>query len=423
MFSGLLIALRAATTRRIGKHLRGRSVSRFDQLVTTVQVALVFALCVSTLWATAALSRLLRENVGFAESDIVFMRMNAPEAATSDLNVFGARLRHLQDAFAAAGARAALTNVLPLSRQDQLTSVRFPNKVGEVDVRTYQMVKVRVVSREYFSVVGIRCLQGACFTGAGTDTAVVNEAFWRKYNRDGVLVGSQVHASGGLWTVAGVVASVAHDSMFSSAEPEIFVEYEHVFRLTPVASRSATARVYVVLAGPQSAAVRLERAASVAQRLFPEARFEPPAEFATVVRAAAGYRPLLVACAAVFAGMAVLIFLSGIYAFTSREIALRRREFGIRQAVGGAPKTILWRHFRGAFILATAGALGGIAISHWAIATLRAWSFVPHHLPTIEPLVISLATCALGGSALSAVFAVTVRRLKKCSINSLVRSG
>ena len=67
-----------------------------------------------------------------------------------------------------------------------------------------------------------------------------------------------------------------------------------------------------------------------------------------------------------FAGMAVLMVIAGLYGVLAQLVSYRRREFGIRLALGAAPRGILAMVLRQGLLFIGIGVAVGIAASAFA---------------------------------------------------------
>jgi predicted lysophospholipase L1 biosynthesis ABC-type transport system permease subunit len=176
----------------------------------------------------------------------------------------------------------------------------------------------------------------------------------------------------------------------TSVRPTIYVPYEQGIPVTPA---------YLAVRGSSSAVVTGAIRRAVADQ-------EPGAAVVSIeslprLLAAPLARPRFQATlAACFAAVAVLLSVVGTYGILSFLIRQRRREIGIRMALGAAPSKVRGVVLRHGLTLGSLGVLVGLAL---AIATGRLIQPVLFGVNVTDPLV-------LGGTAallLAAVFAAT----------------
>jgi len=101
---------------------------------------------------------------------------------------------------------------------------------------------------------------------------------------------------------------------------------------------------------------------------------------------------------ALFAGMATLLAVAGIYAVIAFLVALRTREFGIRLAVGSQPRELLMGVVRDGVIMGLAGIVAG-ALCGFALVRLATSYFpgvrTPGALPLAGSAIILLAASVI----------------------------
>ena len=109
--------------------------------------------------------------------------------------------------------------------------------------------------------------------------------------------------------------------------------------------------------------------------------------------------------------VAVLLAIVGLYAVTAYGVARRRREIGIRVALGAPTARIVWLVMRGAFLHVAAGLAAGLVMKNvWA--TLFGGPGIGLDLGNIVGIVVVLAVVALIASLAPAVRAIRVNPLE-----------
>jgi putative ABC transport system permease protein len=114
-----------------------------------------------------------------------------------------------------------------------------------------------------------------------------------------------------------------------------------------------------------------------------------------------------------FALFALLLAGSGIYSFLSYTVAWRIPEFGLRIALGAAPKAILTLVLRRAFVLAGAGVVIGIAFATAVTRMLRGmlYNTAPHDSFVVTAASLLILALALAASLQPALRAVRTNPL------------
>ena len=112
----------------------------------------------------------------------------------------------------------------------------------------------------------------------------------------------------------------------------------------------------------------------------------------------------------VFAGAAVLLVLIGIYGVISRSVSQRRRELGIRIAIGAPAGGVLWLVLRESLMLTLAGGVIGSVAALAAMRLIRSFLFgiTATDLSTYGVILCILTVAALAASYIPARRAVQI---------------
>ena len=232
-----------------------------------------------------------------------------------------------------------------------------------------------VASPGYFSTVGISLLQGRDFNDgdrAGAEpVAIVSESVVRQSFSTVNPIGQRIqfgldNESLKSWmTIVGVVADVRQDSPADKPGPAIYVPFEqHPFR-----ANEQTVVVRTSL-DPNSLIAPVQ---SLMRSLNPNVATKFTTMRAMVSESVAEprFRSLL---ASLFAGLALLLAMSGMYAVMSYVTAQRTSEFGLRMALGAQSRDVvrlvLMRALKLVMIGVTAGLLLALAASRVISAML-----------------------------------------------------
>jgi predicted permease len=256
-------------------------------------------------------------------------------------------------------------------------------------------VLFRRISPQYFKTMRIRHLAGRDFADDdGRDrprVCIVSRAFAKRFWPDVDPIARRVQRADGLMTVVGVVDDVHDVSLGQAPEPTLYVPYSQnnpsAITVTLVARGSGdpmtlakdvrAAVLEVDRAQPLDGVVLLEQ--FLADSLGPQ-RFR-----STVLLA--------------LAGLGLLIAAVGIYGLTSRTVTERRREVGIRLALGARPAAV-WRMVVAQSLRPVAiGIVAGGAVS---IAATRVLMGVLPDLKDAEPRAVAAAAAVLTLTAVAA---------------------
>ena len=109
---------------------------------------------------------------------------------------------------------------------------------------------------------------------------------------------------------------------------------------------------------------------------------------------------------AAFAAVAVLLAAVGVYGVTSLSVANRRREFGVRLAVGAEPGALVRLVMREGAIVAAAGV--GIGVIG-ALVTTRWMASLLYDVSPTDPIAFLTLSALLGAVAVASCFVPALR--------------
>jgi predicted permease len=265
---------------------------------------------------------------------------------------------------------------------------------------------VNGVSPDYFATMGIPIRQGRPITAEDTsdrpDVAVVNEAFVRRFWKDQFPIGRRMTFDGRQLTVVGVAADGKYDYKQIDAPTPPLIYY--AVRQSP----SGFVTLHVRTAGNPSALIASVRGAvGAVDPLIPLLAPVTLKDYASLPMFPS---QLGVAVLGVLSTAAVLLSAMGLYGLIAYSVAQRRRETGIRLALGAPPPQILGMFLREAVLLTAAGTVVGTGTSLVAATILR--SQLPYlPAPDVTSLLAPCAVLALVGSIAGVVPARRAARM------------
>lgn len=195
---------------------------------------------------------------------------------------------------------------------------------------------MRVVWGDYFAAMRIPVLAGRALTETdgrsdSDPVAVVNDAFARDAFPGENAVGRSVDVAGRVVQVVGVVADVRQSDLRSESHPEMYIP----FGAQPWQRMHLVARVDgdpEEILGPAAAAVRAVDA---------EVAILGPRVMTEVVGSTIGSARLVATLLTVFGLVGLGLGAVGVYGVTTQGVAERRREIGIRVALGARATRVI----------------------------------------------------------------------------------
>lgn len=322
-------------------------------VLMSLQVAFTLVLLVSSLSLGSAFLRLMHTELGFRATNAVTLRVSLEgtryrtgAARWAYYSEVQKRLRSVHGVLA-----AGAVNYLPLSRSVLMG--------GTVQVESGARVGGVILNGSmpgYFEAMASRVLAGSDFRAGAGQTGeppvIVNEAFARQSGLGTGIVGRKILSP---WTtrpyvVAGVVTTARMGGPEYEGGPQVYwpVEEDPGPSLTFVARVSGDARRWV--AECRDAVSGIDRGVPVYEAKTLEERLsetmERPRFYTTSV--------LFLAC------LALLIAITGVYGTSSRAIAQRRHELGLRVALGASTGQIRGLIVREELLPVSAGVAAGL---------------------------------------------------------------
>ena len=251
------------------------------------------------------------------------------------------------------------------------------------------------IGRGFFATLGIPFLKGQDFAWRGDDAmgaVIVDRTLARRLSTESSLVGETISItlagrSAERFVVTGVVASAKYSSVWEQPEPHLYLParpgdlatgFLHVRTSGPPGELSAPVRQLwsgLMPLAPLDDVVTVQR--RVDEELTPQ-------------RAASGIL-------GGFSAVALILIAVGLYSVVAFSVAQRRREIGIRLAIGASPGTIFATVLKKALAPALAGiAAGGVmSLPLMRIIGAKATHVSPHDLPTYVAVAVVLlaVTC------------------------------
>ena len=259
----------------------------------------------------------------------------------------------------------------------------------------------RVVSEDLFGTFEIPLLQGRTFTGSdhqsSTPVVIVSRSFVERHWPGESAIGKRIrHFSGERpWhQIVGVVDDVRQWSLTQELAPTIYYPY----RQNPVAWWSQTSLV-VTTDGPESAL--LSAVGESLRSLNPELPISQPRTLRQIYGQLLWQPQFSVSLLALFAFAAVALAAIGVYGAMSNAAMARRRELGVRVALGAESKHLIG-HLVRRNLPSTLWGLGFGLIGAALLGKLLENQL--HGVSPHDPTTVAATTLGIGAIALVAAY-------------------
>jgi|SRR5579871_426264 len=255
------------------------------------------------------------------------------------------------------------------------------------------------ISADYFPMMRIPLIRGRGVSEHDTYSSawvvVINEAMAKRYwpNQDpiGQAIKFDDSPDEKPRQIVGIVQDVKQVSLAEPAEPEAFVPYQQLSSRIYPGWTEARAHKSIIIRTHADPKVLMQSMRQIVADLAPEsAIFGITTVERTVSLSATRWR-FICQVLELFAGIALLLAVIGIYGVISYSIGERRHELGLRMALGAQQEQVLGLVLRQAMVLSLAGVIIGIAGSFAATPLLEKFLYgVKAHDPLTLIVVASL---------------------------------
>jgi putative ABC transport system permease protein len=388
-----------------------RRVRRWHNALVVAEVALAMVLLAGAGLMLRSLRGVMHVNPGFQAGNVLTFHISlADERYPEDRQVQAFCSRLLEGLSKLPGVEAAaVSSGLPLRDGLHVQTYRI---AGEPPPLHDPETDVKLVSEDYFRVVRSPILRGRAFTpreapAADPAVAVLTESLASQIDPRGNAVGRTLlmgPAHSTRITVVGIVPDTHELGLEAPPRPEMFMPSRAIqgmaveLRTTgnPMAlAKAAMAEVWRIDKDqPVTDLKSLEQHlyGATAQRRFDTVLF------------------------GVFAGVALLLAAVGLYGVLSYSVMLRRREVGIRVALGARRGDVIRLILRNGLTLVLVGGMAGGLAAFWLTRLMRDMVF---GVSASDPLTFSAVSALLLAVAAVASYVPAVRASRMDPIHVL----
>jgi len=389
---------------------------RLSSLLVIAETAMAMILLIGAGLLLKSFARLLDVNHGFVTENVLTMQIGLPNAGYQQPQK---RIQFMQQLEQSLGAAPEVSSVgfvtrLPLMSALNNVTTFLTIEGRQVPAAERPEIDFRRASTGYFQTMGIPLLAGRLVTEQdvtnNTGAVVINDALAKRFWPGEDPVGKRISTftSNGQqtqWqTIVGVVGSVRHLGLDVEPRPEVY---------------------YHTNTNPPFGPVVVIRTTSDPQRLISLARAKvreldsqvPISNVSTMEKLLAqsvAQRRFGMFLVGIFAALALVLAVVGIYGVVSYSVAQRTQEIGVRMALGASATDVLKLVLKHGMSLALIGVGGGLAGAFMVTRLMVAMLF------EVKPTDVATYTVVSVGLILVALLACYVPARRAMKVDPLV---
>jgi predicted permease len=367
---------------------------RTRSVLVAVEVALSLVLLIGAGLMIKSFMRLQQMNLGFNPENVLEAGLTLPQSrypeGSQKAAFFQQALQRIQTlpGVQSVGATTSLPLTLSLSGSDfRIEGHPDPEAGKEMIITTSS------ITPDYFRTLGIPLLKGRDFSDRDKSdappAAIINNELARTYFSNEDPLGKRITFDDGqTWlSIVGVAGDVKQLGLDSNAKPEVYFPY------LQAPSRSMS----IVVRAPQdpvSLAAGLKNQIQAIDKDLPVDEAKTMQELLAESQAGRRFNMLLLS---VFAAVALVLAIVGIYGVMSYTVAQRTHEIGIRVAIGAQARQVFLMVIGEGMLLALIGIgfglIGAFAVTR--LMTSMLFGVEPTDPATFASIAVLLAVVAL----------------------------
>jgi predicted permease len=373
-----LLAARSSVSATLGRGAWGEipRATRLRHTLAVAQVALSLSLLIGALLFLSTLRNLHAVDLGFDATGMVVSPLN--------LRVHGyteARAVDYEQRLSDALRREPGVQSVTLAYSPPLFGMTFSSRVymPGADPKTATQIPVNAIDNEYFRTLNLPLARGRALThdeafgiAHGDQVPVVlsetlARALFGSIDVEGrQLLMPQSQAAPSTLRVVGVARQAHFRAVDEPPDPILYM---------PLAQFPAALGGYLIVRSTFSPEAAGQLIARAARAIDPAVPVAPDRTFGSIINLRLGQQRLFAWLLGLLASIGFLLSAVGLHGLVSQTVIERRREFGIRLAIGAEPRQIMRSVLRRGAVLGASGLAAGLTLAWMAGRVLESRLF------------------------------------------------
>ena len=377
--------------------------ARYFRLALVVgELAMALVLLISCGLMLRAFWKLQEVHTGLNADDVITMRVSLPGGTYTDsakITDFWTRLEARLTNLPGVQSGALVSGLAPM-RPPNMNDTDFEGFVQRQDGPIPNVDFYQAVSKDYFTAMGIRLLEGRFFDARDVQDApqvvIVNETLAKTFWPNQDPIGRHVRPGGAKdWcTVIGVVDDVKNAGLERPAGTELYLPFRQP-------AGAGQTDMYVVLRArggdPRALAGEVRQQMNDLDPSLPLADVRLMEDVLSRAQARPRFLTLLLS---LFSAVALAIATLGIYGVISYSVALRTKEFGLRMVLGAQTGDVLGLVLKQGAGMALIGVACGLVLALFFTRLMAGllYGVTPTDLATFVSVTVVLFVVALAAT-------------------------
>ncbi len=389
----------------------GAGRNRVRRALVAAEVALAVALVIGAGLLLRTVMNLSRVDAGFNRSQLVTFAVTLPNATYTkpdQVRAFHTQLLDRLRAVSGVQSVAAMSGLPPV-RQLNANDTDIDGYVAPPQGPFANVDYYNTITIGYVETMGIPVVEGRSFqpADAAVPTVMINETMARTFYKDKDPIGRRVRPSAPpslnvpWFTIVGVLKDVKQGGVDKKTGTELYFNFDQV--TSQVATGYGLGRgtmnfVMRTTQAPDALSGTIRAAVAALDPTLPVVKLRSVDE---VFAESIGRPRLLAQLLAIFAGLAMLLAAIGSYGVLSYMVTERRREIGIRMALGADRASVLRMVLSQGLQLTAVGMLAGLTA---AFALNRVLTSLLFGVKATDPLTLAAVVALIAAVAAVACY-------------------